>query len=184
MKSKIFEYAGVLASVVLVAFGAGAIYMGIDGRNTVRSNLAAEKIVGTPDSSIPGQAVDTGSEARAFAQVMRHHALEASGGKVYAEMGQFLDASGKPTSDKTLAAIDPQTKQPVANGARNLWVTETALSSALNMAYMAENVANFAIVMGFALLLVGLGFLVLCLRWLGVTVPLPQRHRGAAAAAV
>jgi hypothetical protein len=43
-------------------------------------------------------------------------------------------------------------------------VTETALSTALNTSYFAENVANFAIVMGFALLLAGLGFLVLTLR--------------------
>jgi hypothetical protein len=43
-------------------------------------------------------------------------------------------------------------------------VTETALSTALNVAYFAERVSVFAIVMGFALLLTGIGFLVLTLR--------------------
>jgi dipeptide/tripeptide permease len=43
-------------------------------------------------------------------------------------------------------------------------VTETALTNALNTSYFAENVANFAIVMGLALLLAGIGFLVLTLR--------------------
>jgi hypothetical protein len=43
------------------------------------------------------------------------------------------------------------------------WVTETALTTALNTAYFAESVSVFAIVMGFALLLVGVGFLVLTL---------------------
>jgi hypothetical protein len=43
-------------------------------------------------------------------------------------------------------------------------VTETALTTALNRSYFAENVANFAIVTGFALLLAGIGFLVLTLR--------------------
>ena len=43
-------------------------------------------------------------------------------------------------------------------------MTETALGTALNTSYFAENVANFAIVMGFALLLAGIGFLVLTLR--------------------
>jgi dipeptide/tripeptide permease len=45
-----------------------------------------------------------------------------------------------------------------------MWVTETALTTALNTSYFAENVAKFAMVMGFALLLAGLGFLVLTLR--------------------
>jgi hypothetical protein len=43
-------------------------------------------------------------------------------------------------------------------------VTETALATALNTSYFAENVASFAIAMGFALLLAGVGFLVLTLR--------------------
>ena len=49
-------------------------------------DLAREQIVGTPDSTIPGQKVDTGSEAKAFAAVMRKHTLEATGGQTYAQM--------------------------------------------------------------------------------------------------
>ena len=109
MKNKVFQYAGIAASVVLIAFGAGAVYMGIDGRSTVRSDLAREQIVGTPDSTIPNQKVDTGSEAKAFADVMRKHTLEATGGQTYAEMGRFLDANGKATDDEKAAAIDPKT---------------------------------------------------------------------------
>src|SRR3954453_10473372 len=155
--TKLFQYAGIAASIVLIAFGIGAVYMGIDGRSMVRSDLAREQIVGTPDSTIPGQKVDTGSQAKAFAAVMRKHTLEATGGQTYAEMGRFLDASGKPTDDQKAAAIDPKTKQPVENGLRNLWVNETALSTALNTSYFAENVALFSIVMGVALLLTGVG---------------------------
>ena len=108
-----------------------------------------------------GKAIDNGTRARCFSQYMRIHALEATGGQVYAQMGQFLDAAGQPTDDKAKAAIDPKTKQPVANAARNTWVTETALSTALNTSYFAENVALFSIVMGIALLLTGIGFSVL-----------------------
>ncbi len=164
--NKLFQYAGIAASVVLIAFGIGAIYMGIDGRSTVRSDLAREQIVGTPDSTIPGQKVDTGSEAKAFAAVMRKHTLEATGGLTYAQMGRYLDANGKPTDDEKAAAISPQTKKPVENGLRNMWVNETALSTALNTAYFAESVATFAIVMGVALLLAGLGFGVLTFKLL------------------
>ena len=163
MKRKVFEYGGIAASVILIAVGVGSIGLGAWGYNEVRDNLARENIVGTPDSSIPGQKVDTGSEAREFAAVMRKHTLESTEGRTYAEMGRFLDAQGNETNNEEAAAKDPKTGQPVANGARNLWVTETALTTALTLAYMGERLAIFGMVMGAALLLTGIGFLVLTL---------------------
>jgi len=178
---KLFQYGGIAASIVLIVFGLGAIYMGVDGRDYVRDNLAAEHIVGTDDSTIPGQKVDTGTEAQAFATVMRKHTLEATGGQTYAQMGRFLDASGKPTNDEKSAAIDPKTKKPVENGLRNMWVNETALTTALNTAYFAEQVATFAIVMGIALLLAGLGFAVLTFKALPAADRKEERAPGMAA---
>jgi hypothetical protein len=188
MNTKFFKYAGIAASIVLIAFGVGSIVTGINGRSTVHDSLALEQISGTPDMtptaitaeakaaglknvslptcSVANQAVDNGSRAKCFASYMRIHALEATGGRTYSQMGQYLTATGKETSDKTAAAIDPKTKQPVANGARNVWVTETALSTALNTSYFASSVALFAIIMGIALLLTGIGLLVLTIRWL------------------
>ena len=162
--SKFFKYGGLVASIVLIAFGIGTIYTGLDGRDQVRSDLAREQIVGTPDSTIPDQLVDTGSEAQTFAKVMRKHTLEATGGKTYAQMERYVDKAGKPTNDEKAAAVDPKSGEPMANQARNIWVTETALSTALNTAYFAEGVATFAIVMGIAMLLSGIGFLILTLR--------------------
>jgi hypothetical protein len=164
--TKLYTYAGIAASVILIAFGIGAIAIGFSGRDRVQNDLAREQIVGTPDSTIPGQKVDTGSEAQAFAAVMRKHTLEATGGQTYAQMDRFLDANGKPTSDEAKAAKNPKSGQPVENPLRNMWVTQTALSTALNTAYFAESVATFAMVMGFALLLTGAGFLVLTIRLL------------------
>ncbi|HEX6026374.1 MAG TPA: hypothetical protein VFZ00_30545, partial [Solirubrobacter sp.] len=161
---KLFQYGGIAASIVLIAFGIGSIYMGFDGRDRVRDDLAREQIVGTEDSTIPGQKVDTGSEAQAFANVIRKHTLEATGGKTYAQMGRYLDAQGNDTSDESKAAIDEKTGKPVENGLRNMWINATALTTALNTAYFAESVATFAIVMGVALLLAGIGFGVLSLR--------------------
>ena len=162
--SKLLQYAGIAASVVLIAFGIGATVIGIDGRDRVRTELAREQIVGTPDSTIPNQLVNTGSEAQAFANVMRKHTLEATGGKTYAQMPRFVDANGKGTNDEKAAAKDPKSGEPAANPARNIWVTETALTTALNTAYFAESTATFVIVMGIALFLTGIGFLVLTLR--------------------
>jgi hypothetical protein len=189
---KIFEFGGVAAGVVLIAFGIAAIVLGVNGKNTVGNELKQQQIVGSPDMTpaaikgeaaaaglknvslptcnVAGKSVDNGSTARCFAQYMRIHALESSHGFVYAQMGQFQAKPGTPkseltpdgaTSNRDYAVIDPKTQQPVSNGARNVWVTETALTTALNTSYMAEQLGNFGIVVGIALLLSGLGFIVL-----------------------
>ena len=170
MSRKFFEYGGWIAGAVLIVFGVIAIVMGVNGRSEVRDALAAQKITATPDAAEitngalqPGEAIKTGAQAKQFANVMEHHALEATQGQRYAEMGRFLTESGQPTSDEAKAAKDPKTGQPVENGLRNLWVTETALSTALNMSYMAEQLALFGIVVGVALILTGIGFLVLAI---------------------
>jgi hypothetical protein len=194
-KRKIFEYGGIVASIVLVAFGVAAIVLGVNGRSTVHSNLKQEAIVGSPDMTpsairaeakeaglpasiklptvdIAGKAIDNGDRARAFATYMRIHTLEATQGSTYAEMGRFTAKPGAPaselakgggTNNPEYALVDPKTQQPVANGAREIWVTETALTTALNTSYMAEQLANFGIVVGIALLLSGIGFSVLTL---------------------
>ena len=160
------KYGGIVASVILIALGIGAIVTGLNGRSEVRNTLKQEQIVGTPDmdKQIANKPVDTGADAKLFAEGMRLHALEASDGQVYSQMGRYLTAAGKPTSDEKAAAINKETGEPVENGARNLWVTETALATALNTSFFAERVATFAIVMGFAMFLIGIGFLVMVYR--------------------
>src|SRR4051794_22368295 len=161
----VFRYAGIAASFILIAFGIGAVVTGISGRSEVRDNIAREQIVGTPDmaKSVANKKVETGSQAKAFAAGMRKHTLEATGGQTYAQMARYVDAAGKPTNDANAAKKD-ENGQPTENVARNIWVTSTALTTALNTSFFAENVANFAIVMGVAMLLVGIGFLVLVLQ--------------------
>ena len=193
---KAFEIGGVVAAAVLIAFGVAAIIMGFNGRSTVVDSLKQEQIVGTPDMtpaaikaeakeaglnvstlnfptmSVAGKKIDTGARAHAFAGYMRIHALEATQGLTYAQMGRFQAA---PTAakaatdglgganDPKYAATDPATKQPVDNGRRNVWVTETALSTALNASYMANQISLFGIVVGIALLLSGIGFAILAI---------------------
>lgn len=172
---KPFQIGGIIAGVVLIAFGVAAIYMGVDGRATVRESIKQEQIsFGAADDPAvakyaaqwAGQPLQTGAQARAFAQVMHEHALESSGGLTYAQMGRFVSTADPEnpagTSDETAALKDEQ-GNPVSNSARNTWVTETALSTALNVSYMAEQMALFGIVVGIALLLSGIGFMVLTL---------------------
>jgi hypothetical protein len=191
---KVFEIGGIVAAAVLVAFGVAAIVMSVNGRSTVGSNLKQQQIVGSgdmtpagitaeaqkaglknvsiPTCSVANTAVTNGATARCFAQYMQIHALEATGGFFYSQMGQFTAKAGTPkselapgggTSNAVYAETDPQTKQPVSNGARNVWVTETALTTALNTSYMASQLALFGLVVGIALLLAGLGFGILAI---------------------
>jgi hypothetical protein len=123
-----------------------------------------------PSKSVAGLPVNSGERARTFASYMRIHTLEATGGFTYAQMGRFTAkpdtpkaqlAVGGGTDNPQWAVIDAASKQPVANGARNIWVTETALTTALNTSYMADKLGLFGIVVGVALLLSGIGFIVL-----------------------
>ena len=88
--------------------------------------------------------------------------LESTGDRTYAEMGRYLTETGEETNDEAEAALD-ENGNPVSNGLRNQWVTATSLTTALNTAFLAERIALFSIVMGVALLLTGIGFLVLTL---------------------
>ncbi len=174
------EIGGFIAAAVLIVFGIGAMVMAYQGRNTVRDTLSQQQIVGTPDmtptlitqeaqkaglnvasltipsTSVAGQRIDTGSEAHAFAQYMTIHTLMATGGQYYAQMPRYASADGKGTNDPNAAV--KVNGQPQDNPARNIWVTETALSTALQSSYMAEQLANFGVVTGIALLLSGMGF--------------------------
>jgi hypothetical protein len=191
---KILEWGGFAAGAVLITFGIVAIVMGFNGRSTVSDSLKQEKIVGTADMTpsaikeeatkagldinaldmptvaVAGKTINSGDRARAFASYMRIHALEATGGYTYAQMGRFQAkpdapkaqlAVGGGTDNPQWAVTDTATKQPVANGIRDVWVTETALTTALNTSYMADKLGLFGIVVGVALLLSGIGFVIL-----------------------
>jgi hypothetical protein len=196
-RTRFLEIGGLISGTVLILFGAVALYLGINGYQTVGDELTKESIVGgsdmapaeiqkaaseaglptsidLPTCDVVDESIDTGSEARCFAQYMRIHALEASGGLSYAEMGRFQSAA-KPddaagTNDEAAAAKD-ENGQPISNGARNIWVNETALATALNVSYMAEKISIFGIVVGIALLLTGIGLLILALAVFGRSEP-------------
>jgi hypothetical protein len=209
---KVLEIGGVLAAIVLIAFGIGAIVLGVNGQSTVNDSLKQEQITGSPDMtptaiaaevkaakaaqselvakvqaaggkitpvpidtptcSIANKQVTNGDQARCFAKYMRIHTFGATSGLTYSQMGRSIAKPGTPlkftdglgaTSDPTYALTDPKTQQPVNNGRRDIWVTYTALTTALNSSYMASRLSVFGIVVGVALLLAGIGFGILAL---------------------
>ena len=184
---RIWEIGGFIAGAVLILFGAAALYLGINSYRTVGDELGKEYIVGgsdiapdeiraaaqeaglpasieLPSCDVVDQTIDTGGKARCFAQYMRIHALEGTGGLTYAQMGRFQSAANPDdpagTDDEAAAAKD-ESGNPVSNGARNVWITETALATALNVSYMAQQISIFGIVVGIALLLTGIGLVIL-----------------------
>lgn len=186
---RILEIGGFLSGAILIAFGVAAIYMGVDGRSTVRDSLKQEQIffgsvedpaVATYAEEWAGEQVLTGEQARAFAQIMRYHTINAEWNEdnlTYAQMGRFLaaDDPGNPkgTSDEE-AALKDENGNPVSNNFRNQWVTQTALGTALNMSFMAEQLSIFGLVVGVALLLTGIGLVIVAFALFGRPVAVPQ----------
>ena len=118
-RDQVFRWGGVGAGAVLIAFGIVVIVLAINGHNTVTNELEQQKITGTPDMTPSAiKAEEEGGpqgrqlsnlhrrggvgrhrqQARCFAQYMNIHALEATGGYVYSEMGQY---EAKPDAPKT-----------------------------------------------------------------------------------
>ena len=179
---KLFSIGGYVAAAVLIVLGVGLVVVGVVGRTYVQDQLAKEAIVGSddmtpkatetaiqeagvknvsaPSCTVAGEEVDTGKEAKCFADYMRIHTLEATGGKTYAQMPRFATKDGAGTNEADQAQKNPD-GSPMSNAARDIWVTETALTNALYTSYFAEGVGLFALIVGIALLLVGIGFVVL-----------------------
>ena len=181
---RFLEIGGLIAAVLLIAFGAGSIVVSMQGRGVVKHELLQQKIVGSadmnpsataveakaaglsksvtlPTCSVAGKTIDNGATARCFASYMRIHALESTGGLVYSQIPDYATTNGEGTNEASKALMAHE--QPVENPARTTWVTETALSTALNASYMAEQLGLFGIVVGVALLLAGAGFGILAL---------------------
>ena len=120
---KYFEIGGLVAAVVLVAFGVAAIVVGTKGQSTVQTALKQQQVTGTPDMTpsviaaeakkaglntatveLPtctaaNKAVTDGATARCFATYMRIHALEQTGGQTYSQMPRYATANGQGTNE-------------------------------------------------------------------------------------
>ncbi|MFF0224008.1 hypothetical protein [Streptomyces sp. NPDC004629] len=84
----------------LVAAGPVMLVQGRKGRKEIRSELAAQKITfprhGLPAHLAPftGHHVQTGPQAHAYAELIKDHVVQATGGRTYAEITEELHATG------------------------------------------------------------------------------------------
>jgi hypothetical protein len=122
-----------IISILLYVAGAVLIVAGAFTWYTVSDQLAAQKIVVSDDASCQaGQEVNGPFEAYCQAEIIGHHALDATGGKTYAELGRD----------------DP---------ARQTAMTASFLQASLFTSVVAFGVAAFAMGMGVLSLLIAAG---------------------------
>jgi hypothetical protein len=132
-------YVMLIASLGFTAAGGYAMWRGFDARDQVAAELAAEKIVTPEDASIPNAPVTSAETAQSQADIIQKHALEATGGKTYAEMDRE----------------DPN---------RVIAFNASALRTALLSSVLAFNTATFVI--GFGAFVATIGVLGLVLLYL------------------
>jgi hypothetical protein len=174
---------GYVSGGLLIFFGVAVIVLGVWGFAFTRDHIEREGITFGPveDPAVAehaeqwaGEPVDTGRKALAMAEIMREHTLSSTGGLTYAEMGQYQSAENPSdpvgTNDPEAAAKD-ENGDPISNSARNIWVTETALATALDMGFMSEMLSIFSIIVGVALLLTGIGLVILAKAVFGRSRP-------------
>jgi hypothetical protein len=144
---KAFPIALLALGLVFVVAGGYTANRGFDARDQVRSELIAQKITTPEDASIPNARVDSPATAKSMADIIGHHADEATKGKTYAELGRYLATNGGDTNDAA-AAVKGADGKPVANPVRNTAFQASALRTSLYTSVMAFNVAQLVVGLG------------------------------------
>jgi len=153
-KLKISGVFAMLVGVILVAGGIWAICF-------TYKNVTRENITTGADASIPNAKVAGPLTLKSQADIIREHTLKITGGKTYAEMPRQipkLDESGKEVigADGKVVLVD--------NLARNIWITATSLTTALNLAIISYAFSIFVILFGLVSIWTGYIFSLLSKR--------------------
>lgn len=145
---KISSYLAIIAGIVLVVGGVWGICF-------TYQNIAQEKIVTPTDASIPERPVRGPFTLKAQADIIRAHTLKITGGKTYAEMPrqvQKLDTNNQPVLDQDGKPV------MVENTARNIWITATTLTTALNLGILTYVFSGLILLFGLISIWTGMVF--------------------------
>lgn len=143
------------SSGIAIAIGIILISGGIWGITFTYTNIAQENIVTPSDASIPEKPVRGPLTLRSQAEIIRTHTLKATGNKTFAEMPRQIpkvDESGQPVVD-----VDGN---PVMepNTARDIWITATTLTTALNLGLLTYVFSGLVILFGLISVWTGIVF--------------------------
>ena len=149
-----------LVTSSLLAIIAGIILVGggIWGVAFTYTNIARENITTPNDASIPGVPVRGPLTLKTQADIIRTHVLRTTDGKTYAEMPRQipkLDVDGKTVLDGAGKPV------MVANTARDLWVTATTLTTALNLGIVTYAFSGLILLFGLISIWTGITFFAL-----------------------
>jgi hypothetical protein len=117
--NKLLKFSSILAVVAGIVLVIGGVW----GICFTYTNIVREKIVTPADAAIPEQPVRGPFTLKAQADIIRHHTLDTTGGKTYAEMSRQ----------------DP---------ARDIWITATTLTTALNLGILTYVFSGLIILLG------------------------------------
>ncbi|MEK7588921.1 MAG: hypothetical protein AAB438_03835 [Patescibacteria group bacterium] len=147
----LLKFSGLLAiftGVILVIGGIWAICF-------TYTNVTRENIKTPDDASIPGKLVSGPLTLKAQGDIIREHTLKITGGKTYAEMPRQVE---KLDENKNVILGEDGKPVMVDNTSRNLWITATALTTALNLGIITYAFSGFIILFGFVSILTGIIF--------------------------
>ena len=146
-----------LTVTAILAIVAGVIMVGggVFGIVFTYKSVAQEKIITPEDASIPKTLVLGPLTLKAQADIIREHTLETTGGKVFAEMPrqiQKLDADSNPILDADGKPV------MTANTARDMWITATTLTTALNLGIVTYVFSALVLFLGLVSIWLGIVF--------------------------
>ena len=137
-----------LVAILSIIFGLVAIGGGVATGATITAQLSAENITVPKDSPlVPGAKVQDPISAYAQAEIINHHALTASGGKTYAELGALI-TEARNASD-TAKADELQAQR----------------NTMMNASFLRASLFTSVLAYGVSLLVIGLGVMFLLLGW-------------------
>ena len=141
-----------VSSVVALAAGVTMIFGGLWGIIFTYKNVAQENIITPDDARIPNVPVRGPLTLKTQADIIRTHTLKITGGKTYAEMPrqiEKLDSSGASVLDENNKPV------MVPNTTRDMWVTATTLTTALNLGIITYAFSGLIVLFGLISVLTG-----------------------------